>query len=466
MFQLYPDQEEIMGNLRQQMRTCKSVLLQSPTGSGKTAMATDMLVNAAKKGKKTLFSVPRRELMHQTSNTFASNDIRHGFVASGKDYNPFANTYIGMVDTMARRLNKLPDVDLVVFDETHFGADALGKVINHYKKKGKWIIGLSATPWKMNGQGLGIWYDRMVMGKPVRWLMDNGRLSNYRYFYGRPREDFESLRRQTDKVITEHMESSSLIIGDCVADYRKRCMGRLHIVRCTSIKHSQTTAQAFRNEGIPAAHVDGNTPDAEKTAIFKAFARREILVLTFADLLNFGFDLSQASGMDVCIESGSDLKPSKSLAGQMQFWGRMLRKKPDAAIINDHVNNHIEHGLPCSDREWTLDSQKKRIGEKVPPTKQCPECWCTHPPAPKCPECGNVYKVKSPEGLKNVDGELLEIDIQAERNKLKKQPEEAPSLNDEQTLDHLIKYARKIKKKNPTQWAAKELAKRMNKVYV
>ncbi len=466
MLQLYPDQAEIMANLRASMRKDKAVLLQSPTGSGKTAMATDMVMSAVGKGNKMLFSVPRKDLMNQTSNTFASHGIRHSFVASGRQYNPFANVYIGMVDTMARRIDKLPDVNLAVFDESHFGAAALGKVIDHYKKKGAWVIGLSATPWKMNGQGLGIWYNKMVVGKSVRWLMDNGRLSNYRYFYGRTNEDFAALNKKTDKEVAEFMESRKVIIGDCVSDYRSRCMGRLHIVRCTSIRHSQLTAEAFRNEGIPATHVDGNTPEVEKTRIFKAFARREILVLTFADLLNFGFDLSQASGMDVCIESGSDMKPSKSLAGQMQFWGRMLRKKPDAAIINDHVNNYIEHGLPCSDREWTLDSKKKRQGEKAPPTKQCPNCYYVHPPAPKCPECGEVYVINSPKGLEKVDGQLHEIDIEAERNRLRSAPDKPPPLNDEQTLDYLIKYAKKMKYKNPSRWAAKELAKRINKSYV
>ncbi len=461
-FKLFDDQVEVMEELRAAMKRKKAILLQSPTGSGKTAMATDMVMSAVDKGNKMLFCVPRRDLLQQTSNTFSAHNIHHGFVAAGRDYNPFAQVYIGMVDTMARRLDYLPDVKLAIFDETHFGADALGKVINHYKKRGTWVIGLSATPWKLNGQGLGIWYDHMVQGKSIRWLMDNNRLSKYRYFDGRTKEDFDALSYKTDKEIAEYMEGRRIIIGDCVSDYRARCMGRLHIVRCTSIKHSELTAQAFRNEGIPAIHVDGNTPDAEKTAIFKAFARREIWVLTFADLLNFGFDLSQASGMDVCIESGSDMKPSNSLAGQMQFWGRMLRMKPDAAIINDHVNNRLRHGIPCSDRFWTLDSKKKRNGEKVPPTKQCPNCFYVHSPAPKCPECGEIYITESRSGLKNVDGELHEVDINAMRNK-QAQPR---VFSDEQTLEMLITWAKKNGYKNPAQWAAKELAVKINKRYV
>lgn len=474
MLQLFPDQQEVMNDLRAAMKRKKAVLLQSPTGSGKTAMATDMVMSAASKQKRVIFSVPRRDLLEQTSKTFRKYGINHSFIAAGKDYNPFASLYIGMVDTMARRkkTGTLPkNINLLVPDETHHGADALGTVINHYKSEGAWIVGLSATPWKLNGQGLGIWYDEMVQGKSIRWLIDNKRLSDYKYFYGRPRGDFAALRNKSDKDISEYMESQRMIIGDCVDDYIARGMGRLWIVRCTSIKHSQITAEAFRNAGVSAMHVDGETPDEQKRAIFMAYARREILVLTFADLLNFGFDLSQATGLDVCVEGGSDQKPTKSLAGIMQFWGRMLRYKPYHALIHDHVNNYLQEGfgLPCSERNWTLDSKKKRDGgEKVPPTRQCSVCFFVHPPAPVCPECKHVYEIDSRE-IKKVDGTLEEMDIAAFHGR-QKTPVDGldallPQLGDEETLEYLIKYAQKMGYKNPTAWAAKELAKNINSTY-
>lgn len=448
MLTLYPDQSEIMSELRQAMHSYKKILLQSPTGSGKTAMATDMIRGAVAKGKRMLFSVPRRDLLEQTSLTFNRYGVNHSFVAAGKDFNPFANIFIGMVPTMVKRIDHLPKVDVVIIDEARYGEDGLTKVINHYEAQGAWVIGLDATPWKMNGVGLGVWFDYMVKGKSIQWLIDNKRLSDYRYFYGRTQEDFHALTKKTDKEIAEFMEKKRVIIGDCVHDYKLRCMGKLHIVRCTSVLHSQITAQAFRDAGINAVHVDGETPDKERSRIFRAFALREISVLTFAELLSFGFDLSQASGgIDVCIESASDLKPSKSLAGQMQFWGRALRYKPYPAIFNDHVNNYLEHGLPCSEREWTLESRKRRIGgEKVPPTRQCPGCWFVHPPAPKCPQCGVVYEIDS-RIIKEVKGELSEID--KEKARVTKKMELAAA----NSLDDLIAFAIKNGYKNPKRWA-------------
>lgn len=462
MITLYPDQQEVIETLRQTMRTSKAVLLQSPTGSGKTAMAIYLMAKAAEKGKRVMFTVPRRELMKQTSQTFESYGIHHGFMAAGQPYNPFSKNYIGMTDTMARRIDRLPLADMVIVDETHYGAGALDAVINRYKEMGAWIVGLSATPWKLSGKGLGCWYDDMVMGKSIRWLIDNKRLSDYRFFRGKTRLDLSGLSVTAGDYakgeVASFMEEQGVIIGDCVNDYRTRAMGRLHVVRCASIKHSQMTAASFRDAGIPAQHVDGTTPDDEMRRIVKAYARRELLVLTFCDLLNFGFDLSQASGMDVCIESGDDMKPSKSLAGQMQYWGRMLRYKEYPAIIMDRVNNWMEHGLPCTEREWSLDDRKqtKANGEKAPPTRQCGECFHIHTPAPKCPDCGHVYEIKGRE-IEEAEGELEEIDPKTMVMQSKQEQGRA------QTLDDLIEVGRKRGMRFPAQWAAKVLSARMAK---
>lgn len=448
---LYPDQQELMEKVRTAMKIRKSNLIVSPTGSGKTAIASYMIKAAQQRGRKTLFTVPRRNLMEQTSKTFESYDIAHSFVSSGKSYNPFSNGFIGTIDTMARRLDNLPRTDLLIVDESHFGANALDGVINHYKKQGTWILGLSATPWKLNGKGLGCWYDGMVEGKTTRWLMENDRLSKYKYFCGKTRPDLSQLKISGGDYakgdVADFMEQQGAIIGDCVKDYIQRCMGNIHIVRCASIKHSQMVAESFRLAGVTAIHVDGTTPMEQLKRIFIAFAKREILVVCFCDLLGFGFDLSQITGMDVCIESQSDLKPSKSLAGQMQFWGRALRWKEKPAIIHDHVNNYIEHGFPDDEREWTLEdrSQSRTASEeRATPVKMCIECFFTHRPAPVCPNCGHTHPIQYRE-IEEVDGELVEVDpaTVARLDKAKR----------EKQLKQLIVVGKKRGYANPQVWA-------------
>lgn len=448
---LYPDQLELFEKVRAAMKRQKSNLIVSPTGSGKTAIASHMMKSAAERDKRVIFTVPRRNLMEQTSNTFDSYGIKHSYVSAGKSHNPYAKIFIGTIDTMARRVEQLPKADLLICDETHYGEGALEKVINHYKQQGSWVLGLSATPWKLSGKGLGCWYDSMVEGKTVKWLIENERLSKYRYFIGKTRLDLSKLKVSNGDYnkseVSDFMEHQGAIIGDCVSDYKNRCMGNIHIVRCVSIKHSQMMAQSFRDASINAAHVDGNTSVQELRTIFRAFALRELAVVCFCDLIGFGFDLSQFTGIDICIESASDTQPSKSLARQSQFWGRVLRMKDKPAIFNDHVNNYVEHGFPDDEREWTLEdrSQSRTASEeRATPVKSCTECFFAHKPAPVCPNCGHTYPIKYRE-VEEIDGELVEIDpaTAARQDKQKREQKKA----------QLVAVAKKRGYANPQVWA-------------
>lgn len=465
---LFNDQQELVSDVRAAMRESKAVLMVSPTGSGKTRIATHIIEAAKNKQSRIIFTVPRKDLMEQTSETFGGLGIHHSFIAAGKRHNPASHVFIGMVDTMAQRIKKLSPADLVIIDETHFGAGSLDAVIKHYKQSGAWLLGLSATPWKLSGKGLGCWYDTMVQGKSIRWLMDNGRLSDYRYFYGRTKPDLSQVGVTAGDYakgqIADFMEHQGAIIGDCVTDYKLRCMGNIHLVRCASIKHSQLIAQAFRDAGIPAAHVDGETQNRKQ--FFVALAKRELLVLCFADLLNFGFDLAQAAGMDVCVESISDMKPSKSLAGQMQYWGRALRMKSKPAIINDHVNNYIEHQYPDFEREWTLEDReqgKRASAERAVATKQCPVCYFVHKPSPACQNCGHVYEIKSRE-IDEIDGDMVEM-TKEEREEIKRQAMQK-NKNEQasaRTLEDLIDLGRRRGMSNPHGWARHVYAARGGK---
>lgn len=479
MYDLFSDQIESFDALRVAMKSHRDILLQASTGSGKTAIATNMIGGTRLRARRSIMSFPRVALLEQTSETFKKHDIPHSFIASGYPYNPFADVFLGMTETMAKRVTAgtMPKgINLHVPDETHVGDVALSCVIQHFKKpwfdgtaKQNWTyqVGLSATPQRMDGRGLGIHYDYMVQGRSIKWLIENKRLSDYLLFQGRIHADFHKLARMKDEDIAGVMDAKREIVGDCVKEYIDRAKGKLWVVRCTNIKHSEVTAQAFRDAGINAVHVDGETPKAEQKRIFKAYAAREILVLCFADLLNFGFDLAQAAGVEnVCIEGGSDLKPSDSLAGQLQFWGRLLRWKLFPAFIHDHVNNFLRHGLPDDDREWTLDSlTKKQRGseEKPPPTKQCPICLVTSYIAERCRNCGHYFEVAEMAAIKTVEGELHELDKEAfRRHSLAVQDpldEFLPVVNQEERLERLIQYAAKEGIKNPITWAANELAK-------
>jgi superfamily II DNA or RNA helicase len=429
MISLFNDQAETMEALRDSMRRHKFTLLCCATGWGKTMAAAYMIAGAQGKNRRTVFTVPRRDLLEQTSATFNQMGIAHSYIAAGKLYNPYANVWIGMVPSMAARLDRLPEADLLIADETHYGKGGLDAVIQHYKSRGAWGIGLSGTPWKLSGEGLGCWYDNMVEGKSIRWLMDNKRLSEYRYYRGEVNADASKVKKTggdfAKKDLGDFMADQNKIIGDVVAQYRRLCMGNRHLVRCVSVRESQKTAEGFRDAGIPFAHVDGETPSDERRRIFVALAKKELLGVTFCDLISMGFDLEMASGgLKVTIESGSETNPTMSLASQMQYWGRMLRYKEKPAVIIDHVNAYRTHDYPDTPREWTLadrDQSERASSERAMPVRSCSRCFYCHRPAPACPSCGLVYPIQHRE-IERVDGELVEIT--KEQREMEKQERE------------------------------------------
>ena len=418
MVQLYPDQSDLVGRVRQSMRHSKGVLMQSPTGSGKTRMALDMIAGAYAKGSSCVFAVPRRELLAQTIKTISEYGIPFGVISPDHTYNPLAKIQIAMTPTLARRLDKIPAPKILFADEAHYGGAELDRVIEWSRAGGGWRVGLSATPLKTNGKPMSDHYDHMEMGLPMADLIKMKRLSDFRYFAPQQPDLSAVASRNGEYVqsqLADFMEADRAIIGDAVKTYRELAFGKLNVVFATSRKHAGIIKDMFNAAGITAMMIDGTMGPDERKRIILGFARREYTVLVSVALLTFGFDLAAAAGMDVTVESMSDLCPRKSLPMMLQVWGRVLRMKDQPAIIADHAGNWRENGFPDDPRDWSLDGSKKRAtsDEKAEPVRQCDiasgGCGFVHRPAPVCPNCGRVYPVMSRD-VEHIDGELAEID--------------------------------------------------------
>lgn len=462
---LYPDQADLVARVRQAMRRRKWILMQSATGSGKTRMAADMIAGSRAKGTRAIFTVPRKELLDQTIKTMREYDMPFGVISPDHPPNPFAKLQLAMTPTLARRMDKTTAPDVIFVDEAHYGGAELARVIEWAKASGAWGVGMSATPYKTNGQGMGEWYDHMEEGLPVAELIRLKRLSDFRYFAPSAPDLSGVKSRDGDFVqsqLQSMMEQDAAIVGDAVKTYREKASGLLNVVFCTSRKHAGIVVDAFRAAGVSAMSIDGTMQSDERRRIIRGFARREFTVLCNVQLLTFGFDLAAAADMDVTVECMSDLSPTKSLPLQMQKWGRVLRSKPTAAIILDHAGNVGRHGFPDSPREWSLQGSDKREsgGDRAIPSRQCAiadgGCGFVHPPAPSCPNCGKVYPVQS-RMVDEVDGELGELDRSVA----------APAFRTMQgmskTLDDLIRVGRSKGMKHPEAWAAKVISARMAK---
>lgn len=410
MFELRDYQEMLIDGSKIEFQNGKKrVLIVAPCGSGKTVIMAWMAAQAKLKRNNTLFAVHRQELIDQSSKTFIKLNVPHGIIAAKYPMNPSENIQIGSIKTVVNRTDKLSIPQLIILDEAHHAtANTWRKLLDIYPDA--YVIGLTATPQRMGGQGLGDIFDSMIIGPSVKELVAAGNLSPYRYYAPPVAADLEGLKVKYGDYIQSDVAmrmDKSEIIGDLIKKYQELAPGTRAVCYCASIEHSQHTAEMFRQAGIPALHIDGETPSVTRTAAINEFKTGAIKILCNVDLISEGFDVP---AMETVILA----RPTQSLTLFIQQAMRAMRKDDDnpgkVAIIIDHVGNVYRHGLPDEDREWSLESKKKKPTEKREfSMKICPKCFAAHRPAPICPQCQYVYKVEPQKEIEQRDGELAEI---------------------------------------------------------
>lgn len=411
-----PDQLEVERQLRDAIRDHQSVLVQCPTGWGKTFLGTQIAKGASLKRKRVIFSVHRKQLLKQTAVTFDQFGLEYGYIASGMSANPFANVQIASIDTLRNRLERWP-ADLLVVDEGHLAAAPTWlKVIDHYRQQGAKIVVLSATPSRLDGKPLRGVADYMILGPSVGWCIQTGILSDYRAFAPQ-RPDMSGLHVRAGEYITSELDEvfdEPKVTGDALRSWRQFANGKRTIVFCYSRERARKLCDAANQSGIGAVYIDGETKDRETP--IREFADGRAHWLINVGLCTEGFDLSAQVGRDVPIEAGIFMRPTASLALARQMIGRVLRRKPEPAIIIDMVNLLAQHGLPEQEPEWTLDGIQSsgKKSDRTIATMTCEQCYACQTPAIKCRYCGHMRLVDGRQ-VTEEEGELAEIDVRAMR---------------------------------------------------
>ncbi len=429
---LREDQSRAVADVRAAMREHQAVVLRAPTGFGKTYVASYIAHSALGKRKKIILGVHRIELLKQTSKTFTRWGIPHSFIAAGMPSNPFAYVQIASAETLKRRRDLL-DCDLLIPDECRLWATpARASMIEEAKAHGAKILGLDATPERMDGKGLAPTFDHMVDGPSVEWLMERGFLSEYRAF-APAHPDMTGLRSVGGEYSTPDLEerfNKPSLIGDAIATHKKYASGLRTMVFAFSRKHGRDVCDAYNRAGIRSVYIDGTTPPDVRTMAIRYFAEGKAEVLVSVNLATEGFDLSSQVDMDVPVEAISLQRPTRSLPLALQMMGRGLRPKDKPAILIDHVNLFQMHGLPDDEREWSLDGipRKKREAEAVIATMKCMECFGTFRPFKVCPDCGFVMPVSEGRQVEEVAGEIDEVDVEFLRRERKEEVRRARDL--------------------------------------
>ena len=390
-------------------------------------MVVYMASRAALMKKRSIFLVHRVELLDQAAEAFTSAGVRFGIIAPRF---PASNDLIQLasVQTLARRLSKMPAPDLIISDEFHHGvANTWKNIYAHWSES--YSVGLTATPVRLNGQGLSDIADVMIVGPSAKELIDSGYLAPYTYYAPPQIANMDGVKVKMgdyDQHQVAEIMNTSVIIGDAVQHYKQLADGKRAITYCASVDHSKHTAAMFRDAGYRAAHLDGETHPVERQRITSDFRDGKLQIITNCDIVSEGYDCPGAEAVIL-------LRPTQSLTLYVQQSMRGMRPDKNnpnkVCTILDHVGNVARHGLPDEDREWTLEGTQKtkRAGKSEFPIRQCPKCYTAHRAGPVCPKCGYLYPVEQRAEIEQVKGELTQV-IDIERQKRRQEVGRARSV--------------------------------------
>lgn len=405
-------QVETINKLKLAIKNGKRKLVTvAPTGSGKTVIASAIIEGAVKKNSSILFLAHRRELIEQCSHKLDQIGIDHGILmAKHERTDPSKKVQVASVQTLIRR--DKPKADLIFIDEAHRClADSYVEILDDYP--GAVVIGLTATPWRTDGRGLGRIYDDIIVSSSVKELTRQGYLVIPKV-YAPSAPDLKGIRivrgDYDQRQLSERFDNIKLI-GDLVENWSRLAKGRRTVIFGASIAHSKHITKAFQNAGIKAEHVDGEMSVKNRDAVLQRLRSGETTVLSNCDIVTEGYDLPVLSCAVLA-------RPTKSSVKYLQMVGRIMRPedtKKDAVVL-DHSGCTLEHGFVQDDRIYSLDDREKHSKENQSTVKICNKCFSAISiNARKCPECGAVQIEEAVKreipGIKN--GKLVAIDPNA-----------------------------------------------------
>lgn len=445
--QLYAHQKKAVELLRAEWKSNRTHLVYSPTGSGKTAIASYLTGSFAEKGKRVLFIAPYTILIEQTQERFEQYGLPKAGVIwqQHPDYNPKALIQIASADTLTRR-DFPDDIDLVIVDECHLRRK---KLLEIFVDADFPIIGLSGTPFT---KWLGKYYESLVKPCSMKSLIKDGYLSDYE-LYAPIKPDLSGVKSSNLAAFGEDYNEEQVaqimgdykLVGNIVQNWLKNGDDLSTICFCVNVLHANHVANEFCAAGVECEVMTAKTPQEERKQIISRFELGITKIICNVGVLVAGFD----SDVRCLIYA----RPTKSEIRWIQCIGRALRTAPgkDRALIFDHSGTVHRLGFPddieydelLSDNDGLTDQERvvKEIEKLEKKPKECPKCNFMKPAgSPQCPKCG--FKPRA--------GDDIETDETRELGALRKKLSDmqGPSSKDKQDFySELLGFRREMEAK-------------------
>ncbi|WP_417729460.1 DEAD/DEAH box helicase [Roseovarius sp.] len=400
--ELRPHQNKALRQIDQSAGTGnRRIVMQAPTGFGKTLVAATLTKRAVARGKRVLFVAPAINLIDQTVRAFEAEGISDIGVmqADHPRTDSLAKVQVASVQTLARR--QIPDASLVIVDECHLRAKVIEQMMD--ERDDVFFIGLSATPW---AKGIGNRWQDLVIPCTIGELIEAGYLSQFTA-YAPDVPDMSGVKVKAGDYAegdaADVMQGKALM-ASVVETWLAKGENRPTLLFGVNRAHAKSLSDEFERAGVATAYVDAFTDTVERQLIERRFRSGEVKVACSVRTLTTGVDWPVS-----CI---IDAAPTQSEMLHVQKIGRGLRVNPgtEDLLILDHAGNSLRNGLVTDIHHDSLDKthpeerQKREKSEKLP--KECANCAALHTGL-ICPFCGHERKPVA--GVETVDGELIEL---------------------------------------------------------
>lgn len=357
---LRPYQQDVKDKIFTLWKSEKNVMLQMPTGAGKTILFSSVINDIIKvPDSKILIIAHRKELLEQISSHLSKYNIEHGIISSNRKRCLEKRVQVASIQTLTHKNNEeitksfVPN--FIVIDEAHH---TLAKTYDQLWKLYplSWKLGVTATPCRINGAPFTNHFSELISSLSVKELIEKGFLSDYTLYTENPDSDLSkailSIKKKSstgDYRINDLLQNLNVErhVKKLVLSYSTYANGLKGIVYCISIEHAHNICEAYKNIGVVAEYIDSKTPKTEREQIVQDFKEGKIQVLVNVDIFSEGFDCPDVEFIQMA-------RPTWSLSKYMQQVGRGLRTSPgkDKTVILDNAGMYARFGLPSDTRLW------------------------------------------------------------------------------------------------------------------